>query len=172
MCNDCFILTGSRVALREMLLSDQHSFQKWLAENEELRQQIDDHHVPTMDDQMQWFEGLQKRTDRKFFSIITLPNEELIGNGGFVAIDLRTKQATFRITLGNTAHHGKGYGTEATRLILRYGFEDMGLEKIILKVLKRNTRAVGMYTNVGFVPIEEESGERLVMGICRESFTL
>jgi RimJ/RimL family protein N-acetyltransferase len=43
------------------------------------------------------------------------------------------------------------YGTEAIRLILRYGFEDLVLHRIDLIVLEYNLRAIRSYEKCGFV---------------------
>lgn len=153
------VLAGQNVALAAMTAEDQPHFQKWLSENAELRAQIDDNRVPTMEDQKQWFARIQQ-PDRKFFSIVTLPDYELIGNGGFADIHQDKKIAMFRITIGSTDHHGKGLGTEATQLILRYGFETMGLTEISLVVLAANARAIRSYEKAGFRPVEATAEDR------------
>ncbi len=142
------ILTGKHVALAEMTPEDQPHFQRWLSGNPELRALIDDHRVPTLEDQHKWFERSQQ-PDRKMLSIITVPQHDLIGNGGFVDIEPK-RRGTLRITIGHTESLGKGWGSEATGLLVRYGFETLGFEQIILKVLKTNTRAIRAYEKNGF----------------------
>ena len=149
------ILAGKKVALAEMTLADQPFFQQWLSTNEELRQLIDDERVPTMEDQLKWFERVQK-PDRRMFSIVTAPDGVLIGNGGFVDIDLPTGTATLRITIGNSEYLGKGLGSEATLLFMRYAFEHMKLSTLILKVLSSNVRAIRTYAKSGFQYLSEE----------------
>ena len=52
-----------------------------------------------------------------------------------------------------------GYGTEAIRLMLRYGFVDVGLHRIDLRVLEYNGRAIRASEKCGFVRegVERES---------------
>jgi RimJ/RimL family protein N-acetyltransferase len=44
-----------------------------------------------------------------------------------------------------------GYGTEAIRLLLRYGFDDLALHRVDLVVLDYNLRAIRSYEKCGFV---------------------
>jgi RimJ/RimL family protein N-acetyltransferase len=46
---------------------------------------------------------------------------------------------------------GRGLGTEATRLIVGYGFDQLGLHRIELEVYAFNPRARRAYEKVGFV---------------------
>lgn len=143
------ILAGKQVALVRMTDEDQPYFQQWLATNAELRSLIDDQRVPTLADQHKWFVRSQQ-PDRIMLSIVTVPEEQLIGNGGFVDRDPAAKTATFRITIGNTKFLGKGLGTEAASLLLKYGFQQLGLERIRLEVLTTNLRAIRSYEKAGF----------------------
>ncbi|MGC5019555.1 GNAT family N-acetyltransferase [Micromonospora sp. DT47] len=68
--------------------------------------------------------------------------------------------AELDISLGEKVCWGRGYGTEAMRLICRYGFDKMRLHRISLWVADENAAAIRVYTKVGFV---EE-------GRARESF--
>ena len=45
---------------------------------------------------------------------------------------------------------GKGYGTEATRLVLDYAFSGLGLHNVMLNVFASNERAIRAYTRAGF----------------------
>lgn len=143
-----FILTGERVALRAMTLEDQTQFHTWL-QSKELRALIDDERIPSMRDQHAWFERVQK-PDRMFFSLVTVPEHRLIGNGGFVEIDPHGHEATLRITIGDPDSRGKGLGSEAVQLLVRYGFEVATWKRINLKVLKTNERAIRSYEKSGF----------------------
>ncbi len=149
-----------RIALCEMLEEDQKHFHEWLVVNAELRTLIDDKHVPSFEDQLRWFRHSQG-PDRKFFSIFVTDNSVspvLIGNGGFVDIDKAKHTAVFRITIGHSAYIGKGYGSEAIRALLSYGFTTLDFLEITLRVLAKNKRAIHVYENIGFSRTKEENG--------------
>jgi RimJ/RimL family protein N-acetyltransferase len=148
------VLSGRSVALAVMTESDQPKFCLWL-QSDELRGLIDDPREPGIEDQMKWFKRVQKR-DRKFFSLVTVPDNTLIGNCGFVDIYDDKQEATLRITIGNPDYLGKGFGTEAVKLLLEYGFERAGWKEIRLNVLASNTRAIRTYEKCGFTSVAEE----------------
>lgn len=60
------------------------------------------------------------------------------------------------------AAQGKGYAGFATREILRIAFEELGLHKVYLNVLKENTHAAGFYEHMGFLR-EGDAREQLVL---------
>lgn len=60
------------------------------------------------------------------------------------------RRAELGIGIGEAECRDKGYGTEATRLILDYGFTALGLHTIMLWVLATNERAIRAYKRAGF----------------------
>jgi len=66
---------------------------------------------------------------------------------------IRGRTATFAIAIGEKDCWGKGYGTEATRLTLDYGFSALGLHNILLSVMADHERAIRAYTRAGFTVI-------------------
>ena len=89
--------------------------------------------------------------DRADFAI-TLPDDPTyIGEAVLNNIDWDNRCANFRIALGSHQNFGKGYGTEATQLILQYAFEQLEIHRIELEVYDFNPRAQHVYEKVGFV---------------------
>jgi RimJ/RimL family protein N-acetyltransferase len=64
-------------------------------------------------------------------------------------LDEDNRSAGFRIVLVSAAC-GRGYGTEATRLAVRYAFEEAGLHRVWLEVFDHNPRARHVYEKCGF----------------------
>lgn len=163
---------GEHVLLGEMLVEDQKQFNQWRVDHPELLRLIRDFSEPTIANQMQWFQRC-KEADRRMFSILMTASGELIGNGGLVDIDTHGRTAQLRMTIGNPAFWGKGYGTEATRLIIASGFDGLGLISIWLRVTHNNARARASYAKIGFREEGEEEfqGEKfLKMRVTREEF--
>jgi RimJ/RimL family protein N-acetyltransferase len=172
MKNRDIVLTGEKVALATMTEEDQPQFQRWLASNAELRELIDDQRTPTMEDQILWFRRIQQ-PDRKFFSLVTVPDETLVGNAGFVDIDAKEHSAVLRITIGNPDYLGKGLGSEAIALLIRYAFQTAGFELLSLKVLRGNLRAIRTYEKNGFKVTREDLHEGksiLTMALSRSDY--
>lgn len=101
------------------------------------------------------FEGEKKYLEENSnpeatFSIITLDEDKLIGNVSLENIDHLHRKAVLGIFIGDKEFLSKGYGTEAIRLILDYGFNYMNLHSIKLDVMSFNERALKCYKKCGF----------------------
>lgn len=90
------------------------------------------------------------------FAIVTLDENKLIGSISLEKINYTNRTAVLGIFIGDKDYRSKGYGTEAIRLILDYGFNYMNLNNISLNVLSFNERAMKCYKKCGF----EEYGRR------------
>lgn len=85
----------------------------------------------------------------------------------------------YRIGIFDPALHSKGMGTEATLLLLAYGFDQMKLHRIELKVLEYNHRAMRCYEKCGFrkegvlresALIEGKFYSDIIMGILEQEY--
>ena len=74
-----------------------------------------------------------------------------IGTVGFVLLHARGKWATFSIEIFDPSLWSRGFGTEATRLVLRHAFEELNLHRVELQVKAYNQRAIRAYEKCGFV---------------------
>jgi len=74
--------------------------------------------------------------------------DRVIGQISLFAIS-KNRCATLGIVIGPD-HSGSGYGTEAVRLMVRYGFVELGLHRIQLGVYAYNDRGIRAYTRAGF----------------------
>lgn len=77
-------------------------------------------------------------------------SDELIGASGLSAIDHRDQTASFGIVIGYPEQWGKGLGTEVTRLVRDFGFEDLNLNRIALRVDVDNAAGIAAYERAGF----------------------
>jgi RimJ/RimL family protein N-acetyltransferase len=73
-----------------------------------------------------------------------------IGNCGFNHIDQANRCATFGIMIGEASARGKGFGTEAARLMLDYGFHALGLNAINLTCSEYNLAGRRAYEKAGY----------------------
>lgn len=84
--------------------------------------------------------------------------EELgeIGSVYLRDIDREQKTAEYGIFIGEEEALGCGYGTQAARLALDYGFGTLGLARVFLRYLEGNPRAGRSYEKAGFRQIENK----------------
>jgi RimJ/RimL family protein N-acetyltransferase len=73
-----------------------------------------------------------------------------IGSCGFHEIDWRNRSGECGIAIGDKSQWGKGYGTDAMRALVKLGFDQFNLHRIMLQVFDDNPRAIRSYEKVGF----------------------
>ncbi len=85
------------------------------------------------------------------FMVRTLSDDRLIGFVGLFWLNLSQGEAFTGIGIGDESMWGKGYGTDAIRLALRYAFAELNLRRVSLTVFEYNPRAIRSYQKAGFV---------------------
>jgi RimJ/RimL family protein N-acetyltransferase len=85
------------------------------------------------------------------FAIYTLADDKMIGLIGLDSFDWPSGSAWLGIGIGEPEFQSKGYGTDAMKVILRYGFVELNLHRIVLTVFEYNARAIRCYEKCGFV---------------------
>jgi RimJ/RimL family protein N-acetyltransferase len=91
-----------------------------------------------------------ERQDRYAFAVRTLADDRLIG---FVALwvwNWPSVNGGVGIGMGDPEYRGRGYGTDAMRLAVRYAFNELGLDYVTLQAVAHNARAIRSYEKVGF----------------------
>lgn len=99
--------------------------------------------------QRKWFENLCNDSTKVVFAICLKASGEHIGNASLRDIDFLSRSALYSIFIGKEEHRGKGIGTEATRLCLRYAFKFLNLHKVYWKTTSTNRPAIRMYEKLG-----------------------
>ena len=91
---------------------------------------------------------IEKDLVRQF--IIVVGNND-VGTIYLRDIDKENQKAEYGIFIGLDEYLGRGIGSEAGKLILDYAFLEMKLNKVFLRVLANNNRAIESYKKIGFV---------------------
>jgi RimJ/RimL family protein N-acetyltransferase len=107
-------------------------------------------HPYTMEDEEEWFNQQRQAKNEHHFAILTREQDQLIGNCGLHQIDGSNHNAILGIFIGDKNYWSKGYGTDATRTLLRFAFGEANLHRVELEVFAFNPRAIRMYEKVGF----------------------
>ena len=86
-----------------------------------------------------------------FFSIRALEDNRLLGDINLdVVNDWGSRDSFVGLGIGNRTDWGKGYGTDAMKIILRFAFTEINLRRVTLTVFEYNPRAVRSYEKAGF----------------------
>lgn len=121
---------------------------RWLSESGALRQEVDCLEPPTpAGNECYWHKNWDDKT-REDYAIVDTAGRH-VGNCGLCDIDLRRRKAQLWIYLGDC--QGAGLGTAAITRLLARAFRGLHLNRVYLRVLATNQRALGFYVRLGFV---------------------
>jgi RimJ/RimL family protein N-acetyltransferase len=172
------MLKSERIALAPLRPDDVPALLAWINDREQVLFNAPYRPVPEGQHRA-WFESIQQRPDVVIFGIRLLETDQLIGSCQLHSIQPVHRHAELQIRLGEAAQRGRGYGTEATRLLLAFAFKDLNLRRVFLHVFSTNLPALRMYTKVGFrqegvlrkaAYIDGQEVDVVVMAILREEY--
>ncbi len=96
------------------------------------------------------YERILQAHDELWFLLYERSTLRPIGTTFFSQMVRLYQTAEFNLTIGAKDCWGRGYGTETTRLMLRYAFATLGFNMIWLRVHSTNQRGVQAYLRAGF----------------------
>lgn len=106
--------------------------------------------ITTYAGEKEYLEISEKNTENRTFNIVNLEDDKLVGTVGLEHINWIERSAVLGIFIGDDDFRSNGYGTEAIRLLLEYGFKYLNLHSIRLDLLSVNERAHKCYLKCGF----------------------
>lgn len=89
-------------------------------------------------------------SENNILGIVTLKDGEPIGTVAFLNYDSGNQKGELRKLIGNPKYRGKGYGKEATKYWIRYGFENLYLKKIYLNTTDTHFHNIKINEELGF----------------------
>lgn len=142
-------LIGPRVYLRPLERADVPVLQGWINDQEVIRNLLNFRPM-NREAEEEFVDKITRDPELLVLGIALRADDRLIGDVALHRIQSRDRQAGFGILIGEKAEWSKGYGTEATRLIVRYAFDALNLNRVWLHVLANNQRGQRAYEKVGF----------------------
>jgi RimJ/RimL family protein N-acetyltransferase len=151
------MLKGSKVNLRPVRRADIANFLVWF-NDPEVTQYLTLYLPMTEMAEEKWVEGLVMDPSRVNLVIEAADSAapKAIGSIGFHFIENRERQSTFGIAIGDKEYWSRGYGSQAAQLFIRYGFEQLNLNRIASDVYDFNLRSQRLHLKMGF----KEEGRR------------
>ncbi|ANB06493.1 acetyltransferase [Streptomyces ambofaciens] len=144
------VLTGDRTVLRPFTEADAEPMAEIIDDPEVRRFTGSPGRELTPEVLRTWYGSRGTRPDRLDLAVTDPADGELLGEVVLSEWQPETRTCTFRTLIGPRGR-GRGVGTEATRLIVGYGFEEIGLHRVQLEAYGFNHRALRVYEKVGFV---------------------
>jgi RimJ/RimL family protein N-acetyltransferase len=181
------MIYGEHIRLRAVEHDDLPTFVKWV-NDPDVKQGIGVYLPLSMADEEEWFNKVHERIPEEHNLVIEVrkPAQDadevswmMIGGCGFFNYDGRNRSTEFGIMIGDKSCWNHGYGTETVRLLVQHGFNTLNLNRIYLRVLDNNPRAIRAYEKAGFTyegrqrQAEFKDGkyvDLLVMSILRDEF--
>ncbi|MGG1660771.1 GNAT family N-acetyltransferase [Brevibacillus sp. NRS-1366] len=142
-------LEGERVYLRPIGLEDTEFYYQSLYSKETRKLTGTQKHY-TREQIHQYIESKGQDSSSVLLLIALCESDQVIGDIQIGDIDMFNRNAFIRIAIEQSAYQGKGYGSEAMRLMLDYGFGILNLHRIELNVFAYNDRAIHTYEKLGF----------------------
>ena len=129
----------------------------------------------------EWIQKNQEKDPPTYyvFAIRSLEGDHLIGSCNLSGITSHHSEAFVGIGIGEREFWGKGYGTDAMQVMLRYAFLELNLRRVSLDVAGYNPRAIHSYEKAGFIHegkvrgADSREGQRwdaIYMGILRQDW--
>ncbi len=142
-------LEGENIYLRPLDPDDADTFQVWF-NNPELRKWMLIPLPVSKVQEKEFIENMVKSKEDVVLSIVVKEGDRLIGNVGLHQISQTNRKAMLGIAIADPDMTSKGYGTEAMKLIIEYGFNELNLHRIWLFTHDFNERAYKAYKKLGF----------------------
>lgn len=143
------LLLGDAVRLRAPRPSDTAALEEMHRDAELVRLSSPGTPYPAMGEQARKLLDEPTSAHRSHFVIASIEDDAPLGVCGLVGYRLQMPDGFLYISLGPD-HRGVGYGRDAVRVLLRFGFDGLGLHRISLGVFAFNTRALHVYRELGF----------------------
>lgn len=149
-------LIGERIYLSPRNTEDEvaEKFTEWLNDFETTDYVGQSGRLMTLEAEKEYL--IQNNNKNFNFLIVTLDKDKFIGTVGLENYNAINRTATLGIFIGDKSYRNNGYGTEAIRLLLDYGFNYLNLNNIKLDLAGFNERALKCYKKCGF----KECGRR------------
>jgi len=145
------LLRGESMRLREVEEGDLALLVRWM-NDPEVRHWL--HHSDRPDATVETVRERFGLTDDGFPNLVWMietAEGRPVGHVELLQVDPHHKRAELAIAIGEKECWSRGYGTDAIRAVLRYGFGELGLRRIDLHTDADNARGIRCYEKCGFV---------------------
>jgi RimJ/RimL family protein N-acetyltransferase len=160
------MLEGELVRLRALEFDDLERCWRWFNDRDVTRFLESGRYPISRESERQWLENAVR--NRSAFSDVLMAIETKdgvhIGNIGLHQGSPEHRTAKLGVAIGEKGYWSKGYGADAIRLILRFAFEQMNLNRVELGTFDFNERAQACYRKCGFVEEGRRRQDRFVDG--------
>jgi RimJ/RimL family protein N-acetyltransferase len=143
-------VSDEKILLRPLVATDLVRTLRWM-NNPAIARRIGVQSPVTKESQDAWFADLAQRRDKNVFAICLHKGGDHIGNVSLDNIDHHHGTARLSIFIAEQNLRGTGHGSEALRLLVKFAFEDLALNKVWCKVTDDEDNLFRFYEKQGFL---------------------
>jgi len=143
------MLIGKKLKLRKVLDEDLKIIRDW-RNSPRIWDFNTQYILLNMIHQNEWYRSISKKNSDRIMFMIEAKQRKLIGICGLIHIDSKNKNAGVAILIGEQKIHGKGYGGEALKLLLEYGFRKLKFHRISAEIFEYNSISVKLFKKLNF----------------------
>lgn len=155
---------GELVALGPISRDLLPAYTRWWNDFTAMRTWDDPPGPVTLEARTAWFERVAAEADDPRFTVYERGTWRAVGLAVLNGIDFRHGTAELGLLIGEPDARNRGYGTEATRLILDFAFNALGLYSVMLRVYAYNLAGLRAYAKAGFHEFGRRRGSRVFAG--------
>ena len=147
------MLIGNKVYLTTLDHANAETARGWVNDPEVNRYLLTGQIPVSAVAEAEFYAGAERRyADRTgfMFEIHVKDSGLYIGNCGLDGVDLVHRHAEIGIVIGDLSQQNNGFGRDAIRCLLRFGFDTLGLHRIEIRYSTDNERAAYLYRSIGF----------------------
>lgn len=141
---------GTGIYLRPMTYGDTDWIIRW-RNSDAVRRKFIYQELFTRESHENWIRNMIEAGRAVQMIICDTGTDAPLGSVYIRDIDRGHGKAEYGIFIGEEQARGRGVGTAAAKLMLRYCFEEEGLHRVYLRVFSDNPQAVRSYEKAGFV---------------------
>lgn len=158
-------IDGERIYLREVRLSDvTENYYRWM-NDPEVVQYLETRFFPYSREKIEsYVRQMQEDADSAFMAVIVKNGDEHIGNIKIGPINWFHRFADIALIIGEKKSWGRGYGTEAIKLVTDYAFNTLNLHKLTAGIYANNIGSIEAFKKAGFSVEGVRKKQRLYHG--------
>lgn len=144
------MLRGESVYLTALDPENSETSRGWINDPEVNRWLLAGHIPISKPAQASFYTQMESSPTDHVLEIHVAEDGRYIGNCGLNGVDVRHGHAEVGIVIGETGDQNKGFGRDAIRTLLRFGFDTLRLHRIEIRASGGNERAIHLYRSIGF----------------------
>lgn len=144
------IIEGKSICLRPICEDDTDNIIRW-RNSDHVRKYFIYQRLFDKDTHTAWLKEKVEADQVEQFIVVEKATGRDIGSVYLRNFDWDEKKAELGIFLGEIDCQGRGIGSEAIRLLTDYAFSELGIEKLMARILAENSKSRGAFDNAGYL---------------------